>query len=83
MHLGRSFHSTEPPYLKLFSPYVIVLNYGASTFIFCKSCPVSLIGSGLIMSYRYDGHCLPGLLLAKYFIHFQCYLSHSIELEGD
>ena len=43
-HLGRSFHSTEPLYLKLFLPYVIDLNDGASTFIFRRLCPVSLIG---------------------------------------
>ena len=77
MHLGRSFHSTEPLYLKLFLPYVIVLNDGALTFIFRKLCPVSLIG--LIMSYVQ----VRWALLAKYFIHLQCYLSHSIELEGN
>ena len=40
MQLGRSFHSTEPLYLKLFLPYVIVLNEGASMFFFRKLCPM-------------------------------------------
>ena len=76
MHLGRSFHSTEPLYLKLFLPYAVVLNDGALTYIFRKLCPVFLDRFDHFIQVRWA-------LLAQYFIHLQCYLSHSIELEGN
>ena len=76
MQLGRSFHSTEPLYLKLFLPYVIVLNEGASTFFFPQVMPGFLDRFDHVIQVRWA-------LLAKYFVHLQCYLSHSIELERD
>ena len=68
--------------MKLFLPYVIVLNDGSLTFIFRKLCPVSLIG--LIMSCRY-GHCLLSILYTSSVILNECGLTtlETRRLRGD
>ena len=60
--------------MKLFLPYVIVLK--CIDVHFPQVVPCFLDRFDHVMQVRWA-------LLAKYFIHLQCYLSHSIELEGN
>ena len=75
MQLGRSFHSTEPLYLKLFA-VCYCLKRGCIDVLFPQVMPGFLDRFDHVIQVRWA-------LLAKYFVHLQCYLSHSIELERD
>ena len=80
MQLGRSFHSTEPLYLKLFFAVCYCRKRGCIDVLFPQVMPGFLDRFDHVIQVRW---ALLDKEAAKYFVHLQCYLSHSIELERD